>query len=94
MNTMHSVNMYSQPIAMKPVQVDPLRSSVVHLLSRAQSLPCSAAAQSYTQLVPTTSRFSLALDVLFPLLDAPVDVSVPLSMMSRPCVSRPLRGVL
>jgi hypothetical protein len=76
MNIMQSVNLYSQPIAMKPVPVDPLRSSVVHLLSRAYSLPCSAAAQSYMQLVPATSRFSLALDVLFPLLDSPVDVRV------------------
>lgn len=75
MNAMQPIPMYSQPLAMKPSLVDPLRSSVAHLLSRAHSLPCSAAAQSYMQLVPATSRFSLALDVLFPLLDAPVDVS-------------------
>ena len=75
MSPVQSIPMYSQPLAMKPAPVDPLRSSVVHLLSRAQGVPCSTAAHSYMQLVPATSRFSLALDVLFPLLDAPVEVS-------------------
>lgn len=75
MNAMQAVNFYPQPLAMKQGPVDPLRSSVVHLLSRAHTLPCSTAAQSYMQLVPATSRFSLALDVLFPLLDSPADVS-------------------
>ena len=57
----------------------PLRSSVVQLLARAQSLPCSAAAQSFTQLVPPLSRFQLALDVVLPVLDSRVDVSRPRS---------------
>ena len=45
------------------------RASVVHLLSRAYSLPCSTAVQAFLQLVQPTSRFQLALDVLLPLLD-------------------------
>ncbi|KAF8891036.1 hypothetical protein BD779DRAFT_1437974 [Infundibulicybe gibba] len=48
---------------------DPARTSVGHLLSRAYSLPCSTAAQAFTQLVQPTARFQLALDVLLPLLD-------------------------
>ena len=52
-----------------PAQADPVRVSVGHLLSRAYSLPCSTAAQAFTQLVQPTSRFQLALDALLPLLD-------------------------
>lgn len=48
---------------------DPVRASVGHLLTRAYSLPCSTAAQAFTQLVQPTSRFQLALDALLPLLD-------------------------
>ncbi|KIM89745.1 hypothetical protein PILCRDRAFT_812546 [Piloderma croceum F 1598] len=47
---------------------DPLRASVGHLLSRAYALPCSTAAQAFSQLVQPTSRFQLALDALLPLL--------------------------
>lgn len=65
---------HSQPLAAKQAPVDPLRSSVVHLLSRANAFPCSAAVQSFTQLVPPISRFQLALDVVLPVLDSPVDV--------------------
>jgi len=52
-----------------PSAPDPVRVSVGHLLSRAYSLPCSTAAQAFTQLVQPTSRFQLALDALLPLLD-------------------------
>ncbi|KAH8101266.1 hypothetical protein BXZ70DRAFT_119479 [Cristinia sonorae] len=55
----------------KQPTVDPLRASVGLLLSRAYSLPCSAAAQAFNQIVPPTSRFQLALDVMLPLLDPP-----------------------
>src|ERR1700722_2224023 len=55
--------------------VDPLKASVRHLLSRAYTLPCSAAAQAFSQLVQPTSRFQLALDALLPLLDVPAQVS-------------------
>ncbi|KAG6910471.1 hypothetical protein DXG01_010396 [Tephrocybe rancida] len=48
---------------------DPVRASVRHLLTRAFTLPCSTAAQAYTQIVQPTSRFQLALDALLPLLD-------------------------
>jgi hypothetical protein len=55
--------------------VDSLRASVSHLLSRAYSLPCSTAAQAFSQLVQPTARFQLALDALLPLLDTPAEVS-------------------
>lgn len=45
-------------------------ASVSHLLSRGYSLPCSTAAQAFTQLVQPTARFQLALDALLPLLDS------------------------
>ncbi|RDB18211.1 hypothetical protein Hypma_000574 [Hypsizygus marmoreus] len=48
---------------------DPVRASVGHLLTRAYTLPCSTAAQAYTQIVQPTARFQLALDALMPLLD-------------------------
>ncbi|KAF8219599.1 hypothetical protein L208DRAFT_1338996 [Tricholoma matsutake] len=53
----------------QPAPQDPVRVSVGLLLSRAYSLPCSTAAQAFTQLVQPTSRFQLALDALLPLLD-------------------------
>ena len=77
---------YSQPLATKQAQVDTLRSSVTHLLTRAQSLPCNTAAQSFTQLVPPISRFQLALDVVLPLLDSSVDVST-LLVVHRPTLT-------
>ena len=52
-----------------PSAPDPVRVSVGHLLSRAYSLPCSTAAQAFTQLVQPMSRFQLALDALLPLLE-------------------------
>ncbi|TFK18329.1 hypothetical protein FA15DRAFT_261328 [Coprinopsis marcescibilis] len=44
-------------------------ASVVHLLSRAHSLPCSKGALAFTQLVQPMARFQLALDALLPILD-------------------------
>lgn len=61
---------------------DQTHASVSHLLSRGYSLPCSTAAQAFTQLVQPTARFQLALDALLPLLDSQsrgVEVSVYLS---------------
>ncbi|KAI0070254.1 hypothetical protein K474DRAFT_1609025 [Panus rudis PR-1116 ss-1] len=49
-------------------------ASVSHLLSRAYALPCSTAAQAFTQLVQPISRFQMALEVLFPLLDSPAEI--------------------
>ncbi|KAF9219849.1 hypothetical protein BS17DRAFT_740030 [Gyrodon lividus] len=54
---------------------DPVRASVAHLLVRAYTLPCSTAAQAFSQLVQPTARFQLALDVLLPLLNSPVDLA-------------------
>lgn len=48
---------------------DSARASVVHLLSRAHSLPCSKGALAFTQYVQPTARFQLALDALLPILD-------------------------
>ncbi|KII83802.1 hypothetical protein PLICRDRAFT_118985 [Plicaturopsis crispa FD-325 SS-3] len=52
------------------MSIEPLRASVGHLFSRAYDLPCLTAAQAFSQLVPPTSRFQLALDALLPLLDS------------------------
>lgn len=56
-----------------PVNINPsdaVRASVSQLLGRAYSLPCSTAANAFTQLVQPNARFSLALDALLPLLDS------------------------
>lgn len=53
---------------------DPVRASVAHLLIRAYTLPCSTAAQAFSQLVQPTARFQLALDALLPLLSPSVEV--------------------
>ncbi|KAE9397874.1 hypothetical protein BT96DRAFT_966122 [Gymnopus androsaceus JB14] len=53
-----------------PSPLDQLLTSIRHLLSRALSLPCSTAAQAFTQLVQPTLRFQLALDALLPVLEA------------------------
>ncbi len=58
-----------------------LRVSVAHLLSRAYTLPCSAAAQAFTQLVQPIARFQLALDVLLPLF---LDSTLPVSSLLSP----------
>lgn len=73
---MQTATYFQQPMAMKQLNpVDPLRSSVTQLMIRALNVPCSAAAQTYMQMVPSTSRFQLALDVFLPLLDSSGDVS-------------------
>jgi hypothetical protein len=54
---------------------DTLRASVGHLLSRTYTLPCSTAAQAFSQLVQPTSRFQLDLDALLPLLSNSSEVS-------------------
>jgi hypothetical protein len=64
------------PIAAHLASGDPLRASVGHLLSRAYALPCSTAAQAFSQLVQPTSRFQLALDALLPLLNNSSEVSL------------------
>ena len=48
---------------------DPVKASVTHLLARAYALPCSTAAQAFTNLVQPVARFQLALEALLPLLD-------------------------
>ncbi|KAG1750498.1 uncharacterized protein EDB91DRAFT_1235032 [Suillus paluster] len=62
---------------------DPTRASVVHLLARAHSLPCSAASQAFMQLVQPAARFQLALDLLLPLLTSPADLAqrIPVSFI-------------
>lgn len=50
-------------------QQDPVHASVSRLLDRAYSLPCSTAAQAFTQLVQPTARFQVALDAVLPVLD-------------------------
>lgn len=54
---------------------DPVRASVAHLLVRASTLPCSTAAQAFSQLVQPTARFQLALDALLPLLNSTVELA-------------------
>ncbi|TDL26929.1 hypothetical protein BD410DRAFT_783028 [Rickenella mellea] len=57
----------NSPTAVHPPG-DPVRASVIHLMSKACSLPCTAAALAFNQLVQPTARFQLALDALLPLL--------------------------
>jgi hypothetical protein len=71
----------------QPAAADPIRVSVGHLLSRAYSLPCSTAAQAFTQLVQPTSRFQLALDALLPLLDPNTPAEVRVLCLSGPKLS-------
>ncbi|KAJ8690814.1 hypothetical protein PTI98_012212 [Pleurotus ostreatus] len=49
---------------------DIVRASVSHLMSRTLSLPCSTAAQAFSQLIQPTMRFQVALDALLPLLES------------------------
>ena len=74
---MQTVSFYQPPLAAKPtVQMgDTTRASVAHLLAGAVATPCSNAAHAFVQIVPPLSRFQLALDVLMPMLDSPIDVS-------------------
>ncbi|OSD03750.1 hypothetical protein PYCCODRAFT_1451490 [Trametes coccinea BRFM310] len=56
------------------MSADSTRASVTHLLAGACSTPCSTAAHTFMQIVPPLSRFQLALDVLMPMLDSPVEL--------------------
>ncbi|KAF9643041.1 hypothetical protein BDM02DRAFT_3104939 [Thelephora ganbajun] len=67
----HITNQVSQlpaPQSQQP-SVEAIRASVAQLLFQARNLPCSKAAQAFTQLLPCISRFQLALDALLPSLD-------------------------
>ena len=88
---MQTASFYQPPLAAKPtVQMgDTTRASVAHLLAGAVTTPCSTAAHAFVQIVPPLSRFQLALDVLMPMLDAPVEVSARL-----PAIVRWLYGVV
>ena len=54
---------------------DPVRTSVAHLLTRTDGIPCMAAAQAFTQLVQSANRFTVSLDLLLPLVSGNADVS-------------------
>lgn len=62
----HTTNQVSQ-LPAPPTEF--IRASVFQLLSQAHNLPCSKAAQAFSQLLPHISRFQLALDALLPSLD-------------------------
>ncbi len=75
---MQTVSYYQPSLAAKKTATmgDATRASVHHLLAGAFATPCSTAAHNFMQIVPPLSRFQLALDVLMPVLDAPVEVSL------------------
>ncbi|KAF8836159.1 hypothetical protein BDN67DRAFT_974559 [Paxillus ammoniavirescens] len=70
-----TTNILSPPFPGQISSGDPVRASVAHLLVRAYTLPCSTAAQAFSQLVQPTARFQLALDVLLPLLNSSADLA-------------------
>ena len=84
---MQTASFYQPPLATTPTSNAPMgdstRASVNHLLAGACSTPCSTAAQTFVQIVPPLSRFQLALDVLMPMLDAPIEVSSRLLVIMR-----------
>ena len=84
---MQTASFYQPPLAMTQASNAPAgdstRASVNHLLAGACSTPCSTAAQTFVQIVPPLSRFQLALDVLMPMLDAPIEVSPRLLVIVR-----------
>ena len=88
---MQTASFYQPPLAAKPTAQmgDTTRASVAHLLAGAVATPCANAAHAFVQIVPPLSRFQLALDVLMPMLDAPVEVSARL-----PAIVRRLYGVV
>lgn len=71
---MQTASYYATPVPPAPTAPDPLRVSVNHLLARAHNIPCTAAAQAFTQLVQPSNRFQVALDVLLPLLSGNAEV--------------------
>lgn len=70
-----TANILSPTFASQISSGDPVRASVAHLLVRAYTLPCSTAAQAFSQLVQPTARFQLALDALLPLLNSSVELA-------------------
>lgn len=76
---MQTAPFYQPPLAATQTSNAPMgdstRASVNRLLAGACSTPCSTAAQTFVQIVPPLSRFQLALDVLMPMLNAPIEVS-------------------
>ncbi|KLO16523.1 hypothetical protein SCHPADRAFT_926514 [Schizopora paradoxa] len=65
---------YKSAVAPAPPSSDQVRSSVLHLLAKAFTLPCLAAAQAFTQMVQPTARFQIALDNVLPLLTGNADL--------------------
>ena len=66
----HTTNQVSQlTTPSSQPSTESIRTSVAQLLSQAHNLPCSKAAQAFSQLLPHISRFQLALDALLPSLD-------------------------
>jgi hypothetical protein len=45
------------------------RATILDLLSRACTVPCSTGAQAFASLVPPMSRFQVALSVLLPIIE-------------------------
>ncbi|KAI0752102.1 hypothetical protein C8Q74DRAFT_1211665 [Fomes fomentarius] len=74
---MQTVSYYQPSLAAKKTATmgDATRASVHHLLAGAFATPCSTTAHNFMQMVPPLSRFQLALDVLMPILDAPVELT-------------------
>ncbi|KAI1790885.1 hypothetical protein LXA43DRAFT_1182225 [Ganoderma leucocontextum] len=76
---MQTAPFYQHPLATTQTSNAPMgdstRASVNHLLAGACSTPCSTAAQAFVQIVPPLSRFQLTLDVLMPMLDAPIELT-------------------
>ncbi|KIK25118.1 hypothetical protein PISMIDRAFT_677358 [Pisolithus microcarpus 441] len=70
-----ATNILSPTFASQINSGDPVRASVAHLLVRACTLPCSTAAQAFSQLVQPTARFQLALDALLPVLNSTVELA-------------------
>ncbi|KAI5992777.1 hypothetical protein EDD15DRAFT_2269965 [Pisolithus albus] len=70
-----ATNILSPTFASQINSGDPVRASVAHLLVRACTLPCSTAAQAFSQLVQPTARFQLALDALLPVLNSSVELA-------------------
>lgn len=60
---------------------------VSDLLSKTYSLPCSAAAQAFSQIAEQTSRFQLALNVLLPHLDPQVPTEVSFYLTTEFCTT-------
>ena len=83
---MQTASFYQPPLAAKPtVQMgDTTRASVAHLLAGAVTTPCSTAAHAFVQIVPPLLRFQLALDVLMPMLDSPIEVSIVAALRDYP----------